>query len=108
MREGGKEASSGDGGFVLCELVVAAELVGVPEGIPVKSLLVRLWITCGSSGRALSCLISSRVGACPRYQADGDDGGGLCANLLRSSGNIGFGLCMLPSEPLRRRDTDIP
>jgi hypothetical protein len=77
-------------------------------GIPVKSLRVLRCRLCGISGIALSCLISSNVGACARYQAEGDDGGGFAADVSFSSGNIGLGLCMLPSEPRLRRGAGIP
>jgi hypothetical protein len=73
---------------------------------PAKSLCVRRCIWGGRLGMTFSVLISSRVGVTPRYQAEGDDGetrrGGA------SSGNIGLGLCMLPSDPRRRRGPGMP
>lgn len=78
---------------------------GVGEGglgdIPVKSLLVRLCIFGGRWGIDRSILMSSNVELTPKYHAEGD--GGDLLRRVRSSGNIGFGLCMLPSEPRRRR-----
>lgn len=79
---------------------------GGPRGAPVKSLLVRRCIDGGRSGSVFSVLISSNVGVTPRYHAEGDDGETL--RVLRSLENIGFGLCMLPSEPRRRRGPGIP
>lgn len=75
-------------------------------GTPVKSLLVRRCIDGGRLGMVFSILISSSVGVTPRYHAVGDDGETL--REWRSAGNIGFGLCMLPSEPRRLRETGIP
>ena len=77
-------------------------------GIPVKSLLVRRCIPGGRLGTVFSILISSNVGMTPRYHAEGDDGETSPASRCGSSGNIGFGLLMLPSDPLRLRGTGIP
>ena len=78
---------------------------GLEAGAPVKSLLVRRCMFAGSSGM-LPVLISSNVGVAPKYHAEGEDGD--LDSRVRSSGNIGFGLCILPSEPLRRRVVGIP
>ena len=75
---------------------------------PVKSLCVRRCLRDGSSGIAFSDLISSSVGFVPRYQADGDDVPKSCGSLFSSSGNIGLGSLILPSEPLRRLVTEMP
>lgn len=82
--------------------------VGGNDGTPSKSLRVRRCMFVGRSGRIFSALISSNVGAAPRYHAVGeeDDTPGLCRS--RSAGNIGLGLCILPSEPLRRRVSGMP
>ena len=73
---------------------------------PAKSLRVLRCILGGRLGITFSILISSSVGVTPRYHAEGDDGDTLRGR--RSSGNMGFGLCMLPSEPRRRRGPGIP
>ena len=78
------------------------------DGAPEKSLLVLRCKFDGNSGICFSVLISSNVGVAPRYQAAGEDGVASSMGLPCSGGNIGFGLCMLPSEPLRRRLTGIP
>ncbi len=77
-------------------------------GMPWKSLLVRLCTSNGGSGMSFSALISSSVGAAPWYQAVGEDGDASPIWPQRSSGNIGFGLCMLPSDPLRRCGLGMP
>lgn len=73
---------------------------------PAKSLRVLRCILGGRFGIIFSILISSRVGVKPRYHADGDDGDTRRGWI--SSGNMGFGLCMLPSEPRRRRGPGMP
>lgn len=56
-----------------------------------------------------SVLISSKVGVTPKYHADGDEGVFPAACRSCSWGNMGLGLCMLPSDPLRRwRPVGIP
>lgn len=104
--DAGDEESSGGGG----ERWESSLAEGLGDdsrgGSPVKSLLVRRCIDGGRLGTVFSVLISSNVGVTPRYQADGDDGEILRG--IRSTGNIGFGLCMLPSEPRLRRGPGIP
>jgi len=85
--------------------------VGGFEGAPEKSLLVLRCRLEGRSGIFFSILISSSVGVRPRYHAEGDEGdeGEISGiDCPRSCGNIGLGVCMLPSDPLRRRGPDIP
>jgi hypothetical protein len=53
-------------------------------------------------------LIASNDGVYPRYQAVGDDGDIPEFNSEKVSVNIGFGLCMLPSEPRLRRGDEMP
>ena len=76
---------------------------GGREGAPEKSLLVLRCMLEGRSGMFPSFLISSSVGVTPRYHADGEEGVIPAPCPSCSQGNIGLGLCMLPSEPLRRR-----
>lgn len=82
--------------------------VGGFDGAPEKSLLVLRCRFDGRSGIFLSILISSSVGVIPKYHAEGDEGEISGIGRPRSCGNIGFGLCMLPSDPLRRRGPGIP
>lgn len=96
----------GWGGARLETGIVDVSGEGSRGGAPVKSLLVRRCMDGGRLGTVFSILISSSVGVTPRYHAVGDDGE--IFREWRSTGNIGFGLCMLPSEPRRLRDTGIP
>lgn len=73
---------------------------------PAKSLRVLRCSFGGRFGIIFSILISSNVGVTPRYHADGEDGD--TRRVCISSGNIGLGLCMLPSEPRRRRGPGMP
>lgn len=82
--------------------------VGGLDGAPVKSLLVRRCIFVERLGICFSVLISSNVGMTPEYQAEGEDGEPSETWRCRSSGNIGLGLCILPSDPLLRRAVLMP
>lgn len=62
----------------------------------------------GRAGTGLSRFIPSNDGVTPRYQAVGEDGETLEGGLPRSSANIGFGVCMLPSDPRLRCVPGIP
>ena len=82
-------------GMLNC-MPVTFEVAGL-EYMPEKSLLDLLCIPL-RGGAGLSKSTPSRDGAAPRYQAVGDGGDIWCEC---SSGNIGFGFRMLPSDPLR-------
>ena len=75
-------------------------------GTVVKSLLVLRCIWGRRAGIVFSMRICSRVGVTPRYHAEGDGDESLLEEC--SSGNIGFGLCILPSEPRLRRGPKMP
>lgn len=94
--------TSGGGDVVDTCVPKALALDGFTE-LPEKSLLVLRRIPGAWAGMDLSILILSSEGVTPKYKAVGDDGDILKAMGLLSSGNMGFGLCMLPSEPRRRR-----
>ena len=72
------------------------------------SLLDLRCIPSGRAGTGLSRSMPSREGVTPIYQAVGDEGDTLLFKSLESSLNIGFGWCMLPSEPLLRRTSGMP
>ena len=93
--------TSGGGDVVVTCVPKALALDGFAE-IPEKSLLVLLCIPRAWADVVLFVCIPSSEGVTPKYQAVGDDGDTLKAMGLLSSGNMGFGLCMLPSEPRRR------
>lgn len=82
--------------------------VGGLEGAPEKSLLVLRCRFAERSGIFFSVLISSSVGVMPTYHAEGDEGEISGIGRPRSCGNIGFGPCILPSDPLRWRGPGIP
>lgn len=96
---GGVPSAGGD--VVITCVPKALALDGFAE-IPAKSLLVLLCIPMAWDDAGLFVCIPSSEGVTPEYQAVGDDGDTLKAMGLLSSGNMGFGLCMLPSEPRRR------
>lgn len=77
-------------------------LVGF-EGFPAKSLRV---LRC-ALGVILElgelAFTASKFGVYPRYHAVGDEGDSPTLMSEGASKNIGFGLCMLPSDPRRRR-----
>ena len=70
------------------------------------SLRDRRCMPKGRAGTGLLRSIPSREGVTPMYQAVGDEGETL--TVRGSSWNIGFGWCMLPSDPRLRRGTGMP
>jgi len=78
------------------------------EVFPSKSLFALRCIPSGREVVGRSVLTPSKDGVRPIYHAVGDEGDIPESSSFRSLGNIGFGLCMLPSEPLRLRGPGMP
>lgn len=90
--------------ILLVVLLVVVVLL-CDDCFPPKSLRDRRW----KRWEGEEVFTFSRDGVYPRYQAVGEDGDrpvGGC--LIASSTNMGFGACMLPSEPLRVRTAGRP
>jgi hypothetical protein len=96
-------ASGGGDIVVMC---VLSKLVLVGRFM----LAISLWVLRWADGRVagLLGLIASNDGVYPRYHAVGDDGDIPEFSSEKVSVNIGFGLCMLPSEPRLRRGDEMP
>lgn len=90
------------GGEAMAMCTPSALAVMGLDVFPLKSLLV---LRC-MPGR--STLTRSRDGVYPRYHAVGDEGDMPNSPSIRLWENMGFGLCMLPSDPLRRRVAGMP
>lgn len=95
---------SGAGEIVDTCIPKALEVAGF-EVVPLKSLCALRCRPMGLEAGARSVCTASNDGATPKYHAVGDEGD---IPESGSLGNIGFGLCILPSEPLRLRRAGIP
>lgn len=92
-----KESCGGD--MIVTCVASALDGWGLPKASGISLRDLRCVCELEGRGVALFRFIPSNEGVTPKYQAVGDDGEGPWSELAGLSVNIGFGLCMLPSDP---------